>query len=122
MRRLHDESEDEYLRHLKIDMDVRTIGTLVETDANDAAFDVCHWVRHMCRVGYDSTKGKSLQNVEGKRGGLTIIGAPSSRVSAAKKKAGSAHGIIGMSLVALRRTPGPAPDREKTDPCQDAVV
>ncbi len=103
-------------------MDVRVIGTLVETDANDAAFDVYRWIRHMCRVEYDSTKGKSCQNVEGKRGGPTIIGAPSSRVSAAKKKAGSAHGIIGTSLVARRRTPGPAPDQDKTDPCRDAVV
>jgi hypothetical protein len=119
---LHDESEDEYLRHLKIDMDIRAIGTLVETDANDAAFDVYHWVRHMRRTGYDSTKGKSRQDVEGKRGGPTIIGAPSSRVSAAKKKAGSAHGIVRTSLVAPRQTPGLAPDRAKTDPCQDAVV
>ena len=122
MRRLHDESEDEYLRHLKIDMDVRTIGTLVETDANDAPFNVYQWVRHMRRVGYDSTKGKSRQDIEGKRGGPTIIGAPSLRVSAAKKKAGSAHGIVRTSLVARRRTPGPALDRDKTDPCQDAVV
>jgi hypothetical protein len=103
-------------------MDIRAIRTLVETDANDAAFNVYHWVRHMRRVGYDSTKGKSRQDVEGKRGGSTIIGAPSSRVSAAKKKAGSAHGIVGMSLVARRRTPGPAPDQDKTDPCRDAVV
>jgi hypothetical protein len=97
-------------------MDVHAIGTLVETDANNAAFDVYHWVRHMRRVGYNSTKGKSRQDVEGKRGGPTIIGAPSLRVSAAKKKAGSAHGIVGTSLVACRRTPGPAPDWDKTDP------
>ncbi len=103
-------------------MDVRAIGTLVETDANNAAFDIYHWVRHMHRVGYDSTKGKSHQDIEGKRGGPTIIEAPSSRVSAAKKKAGSAHGIVGTSLVARRWTPGPAPDRDKTDPCRDAVV
>ncbi len=61
MRRSHDESEDEYLRHLKIDMDVRAIGTLMETDANNAAFGVYRWVRHMRRVRYDSTKGKSRQ-------------------------------------------------------------
>ncbi len=119
---MHDKSEDEYLHHLKIDMDVRAIGTLVETDANNSVFDVYHWVRHMRCVGYDSTKGKSRQDVEGKRGGPAIIGAPSSRVSAAKKKAGSAHGIVGTSLVACRRTPGPVPDRDKTDPCRDAVV
>jgi hypothetical protein len=103
-------------------MDVRAIKTLVEMDANNAAFDVYHWVRHMRRVGYDSTKGKSRQDVDGKRGGPTIIGAPSSRVSAVKKKAVSAHGIVGTSLVACRRTPWPAPDRDKTDPCRDAVV
>ncbi len=119
---MHDKSEDEYLRHLKIDMNVRAIGTLVETDANDAPFNVYQWVRHMRRVGYDSTKGKSRQDIEGKRGGPTIIGAPSLRVSAAKKKAGSAHGIVRTSLVARRWTPGLALDRDKTDPCQDAVV
>jgi hypothetical protein len=103
-------------------MDVRAIGTLVETDVNDAAFDVYHWVRHMRRIGYDSTKGKSRQDVEGKRGGPTIIEASSLRVSAAKKKARSVHGIVRTSLVARRRTPGPALDQDKTDPCRDAVV
>jgi hypothetical protein len=66
----HDEPEDEYLRHLKIDMDVRAIGTLVEMDANDAAFDVYRWGRHMRRVGYNSTSeldvndGAAVEGVE----------------------------------------------------------
>jgi hypothetical protein len=55
----------EFTRHLKIDMDVRTIGILVEMDANDAAYDVYRWGRHMRRVGVEGSTGRDVNDVDG---------------------------------------------------------
>ena len=52
-------------RHLKIDMDVRTIGILVEMDANEAAYDVYRWGRHMRRIGVDGSTGRDVNDVDG---------------------------------------------------------
>lgn len=56
---------DSFLQHLKIDMDVRLIGALVEMDANVAAYDVCRWGRYMRRVGVDLETGRDVDDVEG---------------------------------------------------------
>ncbi len=37
---------DALLEWMKVDLDVRTIGTLIEMDAATAAYDVYHWGRH----------------------------------------------------------------------------
>jgi hypothetical protein len=52
----------EFTRHLKIDMDVRTIGALVEMDANEAAYDVYRWGRHMRRVDVDASTGRDVND------------------------------------------------------------
>ena len=35
------------LEYLEVDLDIRTIGTLIEMDASTAAYDVYHWGRHI---------------------------------------------------------------------------
>lgn len=37
----------QFLEDMKVDLDIRTIGTLIEMDARPAAYDVYHWGRHV---------------------------------------------------------------------------
>ena len=56
---------DNFLQHLKIDMDIRLIGALVEMGANGAAYNVYRWGRYMRRVGIDLETGRDVNYVDG---------------------------------------------------------
>ena len=55
---------DEVSEDMKVDLDVRTIGTLIEMDAKPAAYDVYNWGRHVKDeddIGYYSMQTKSIE-------------------------------------------------------------
>jgi len=54
-----------FMQQLKIDLDVRTIGRLVEMDAPAAAYDVYRWGRHIrSPIAVDPMTGRDINDVE----------------------------------------------------------
>ena len=53
----------QFVEEMKVDLDVRTIGTLIEMDARPAAYDVYHWGRHVKNTSgdYYSMQTKSTE-------------------------------------------------------------
>lgn len=54
-----------FMQQLKIDLDMRTIGRLVEIDAKSSAYDVYRWGRHMRAVYVDPMSGRDVNDAEG---------------------------------------------------------